>query len=66
MQLTAQQMYDIVCYGCDGLNTREDFMVTELVHEGWTVSQIISEVMEDRDAEFLKMMEWDSLQRIAA
>lgn len=57
MYLNAQEMYDIVCYGCDGLTTREDFMVTELVNEGWTVNQIIAEVMEDRVAMFNQLME---------
>ena len=57
MLLTAQEMYDIICYGCDGLTTREDFMVTELVHEGWTVNQIISEVFEDRDELFYQLKE---------
>lgn len=66
MQLTAQEMYDIVCYGCDGLSEREDFIVTSMVAEGWTVNQIMSEVFEDRDDQFHKMCEWYSLQGIAA
>ena len=57
MQLTAQEMYDIICYGCDGLTIREDFMVVEMVNEGWTVNQIISEVMEDRDTMFNQLLE---------
>lgn len=66
MQLTAQEMYDIVCYGCDGLNEQEDYMVTVLISEGWTVSQVISEVQEDRDDQFYRLVEWESLQAIAA
>ena len=57
MLLTAQEMYDIICYGCDGLTTREDFMVVEMVREGWTVSQVISEVQEDRDELFESLWE---------
>lgn len=52
MNLTSQEMYDIINYGCDGLSEREDFIVVSMIEEGWTVNQIMSEVFEDRDDQF--------------
>lgn len=66
MRLTTQQMYDIICYGCDGLTEKEDDIVCHMVLNGYNVNECITEIMEYREEQFRLFLETEAVMLMAA